>query len=105
MAVLLTALSAVAVVVLFGALVFYLIRIIQALESIGGSTPRGYSYRTSYLSKIAFGLRAIEQQTSHLGPEVTRLNGGLKGAAEGLKSIDGHLVRTIEAAGRQGEEE
>lgn len=101
MIVLLTALSALAVVALFGALVFYLIRIIQALESIGGMTPKGYSSRSSYLSKITFGLRAIEQQTGHLGPEVTRLNRGLTRAAESLGSIDGHLERTVEAAGRQ----
>lgn len=101
MVVLLTVLSALAVVVLFAALVFYLTRIIQALESIGGETPRGYSSRSSYLSKIAFGVRAIEQQTGHLGPEATRLNESLSRAAEGLRSIDGHLVRTIEAVGRQ----
>lgn len=101
MVVLLTILSALAVVTLFGALVFYLIKIIQALESIGGETPRGYSSRSSYLSKIAFGVRAIEQQTGHLGPEVTRLNESLGQAAGGLKSIDDHLGRTIEAAGRQ----
>jgi len=100
-AVLLTILSALAVVLLFGALVFYLLRIISALESIGGETPRGYSSRSSYLSKIAFGVRAIEQQTGHLGPEVTRLNESLEGAAGGLRSIDDHLERTIEAAGRQ----
>src|SRR5215210_2521955 len=101
MIVLLTVLSALAVVLLFGALVFYLIRIISALESIGGETPRGYSSRSSYLSKIAFGVRAIEQQTGHLGPEVTRLNESLEGAAAGLRSIDDHLGRTVEAAGRQ----
>jgi hypothetical protein len=99
--VLLTVLSALAVVALFGALVFYLIQIIQALESIGGETPRGYSSESSYLSKIAFGVRAIEQQTGHLGPEVTRLNESLSQAAEGLRSIDDHLGKTIEAAGRQ----
>ena len=101
MVVLLAALSALAVVVLFGALVFYLIRIIGALESIGGETPRGYSSESSYLSKIAFGVRAIEQQTGHLGPEVTRLNESLEAAAGGLRSIDDHLGLTIEAAGRQ----
>lgn len=101
MLVLLTILSALAVVALFGALVFYLIQIISALESIGGETPRGYSSRSSYLSKIAFGVRAIEQQTGHLGPEVTRLNESLEKAAVGLRSIDDHLGRTIEAAGRQ----
>ena len=102
MVVLLTILSVVAVLALFGALAFYLIRIISALESIGGETPRGYSSRSSYLSKIAFGVRAIEQQTGHLGPEVTRLNESLGGAAGGLRSIDEHLGRTVEAAGRQG---
>jgi hypothetical protein len=101
MVVLLTILSALAVVALFGALVFYLIQIISALESIGGETPRGYSSRSSYLSKIAFGVRAIERQTGHLGPEITRLNESLAQAAGGLRSIDDHLGRTIEAAGRQ----
>ena len=101
MVILLTILSVVAVLALFGALAFYLIRIISALESIGGETPRGYSSRSSYLSKIAFGVRAIEQQTGHLGPEVTRLNESLAGAAGGLRIIDEHLGRTVEAAVRQ----
>lgn len=105
MTVLLMVLTVLAVLLLFGALVFYLVKIIAALESIGGETPRGYSSRSSYLSKITFGLRAIEQQTGHLGPEVTRLNENLGKASGGLKSIDGHLVGTIEAAVRQGEGE
>ena len=101
MIVLLAGLSALAVVVLFAALVFYLLRIIAALDSIGGETPSEYSHRSSYLSKIAFGVRAIERQTDHLGPEVSRLNESLSQAAEGLQSIDGHLVGTIEAVRRQ----
>ncbi len=101
MAVLLMILSVLAVLLLFGALVFYLVKIIQVLESIGGETPRGYSSVSSYLSKIAFGVRAIERQTDHLGPEVTTLNGKLDQAADGLRSIDGHLRQTVEAAGRQ----
>lgn len=105
MTVLLMVLTVLAVLLLFGALVFYLVKIIAALESIGGGTPKGYSSRSSYLSKIAFGVRAIEQQTGPLGPEVSRLNESLGKASEGLKSIDGHLVGTIEAAGRQGEGE
>jgi len=32
---------------------------------------------------------------------VTHLNESLSQAAEGLRSIDGHLARTIEAVGRQ----
>ncbi len=101
MIVLLTVLSALAVVVLFAALVFYLVRIVTILDDIGGETPKGYSSRSSYLSKIAFGVRAIEQQTGHLGPQVTQLNEKLAQAAEGLRSIDGHLVQTIEAVERQ----
>lgn len=102
MMLLLMILSVVLVLLLFGALVHYLNQIISALESIGGE-PHGYSSRSSYLGKIAFGVRAIEQETSHLGPEVTQLNAGLTRVGEGLRSIDGHLVRTIEAVGRQGE--
>ncbi|MDP8950505.1 MAG: hypothetical protein M3N00_09780 [Actinomycetota bacterium] len=101
MVVLLTILSVLAVLVLFGALVFYLVRIIGALESIGGETPKGYSSRSSYLSKISFGVRAIERQTGHLEPEVSRLNEGLAGVEEGLRSVEGHLERTVEAIGRR----
>ncbi len=92
----------IAVLALVAVLVVFLARIIKALESIGGE-PIGYTWRSSYLGKIAFGVRAIETQTGHLGPEVTRLNAGLTAAREGLRSIDGHLVRTIEAVGRQSE--
>lgn len=97
---LLTILTALAVLLLFGALAFFLIRIVATLTSISGE-PMGYSSRSSYVGKIAFGVRAIEMQTSHLAPEVTQLNAGLSQAAEGLRSIDGHLARTIENVGRQ----
>lgn len=97
---LLMVLTMVAVLLLVAVLVAFLTRIIAALESIGGE-PVGYSWRSSYLGKIAFGVRAIETQTGHLGPEVTKLNAGLAAAADGLGSIDGHLERTIEAVVRQ----
>ncbi|GAC1444976.1 MAG: hypothetical protein NVSMB52_04920 [Chloroflexota bacterium] len=100
MALLLMILSIAMVLLLFGALVFYLLRIIKTFESIGGE-PVGYSSRASYLGKIAFGVRAIQQQTGHLGPEVVRLNESLTKAAGGLRSIDGHLVGTIDAVVRQ----
>ncbi len=96
-------LTAVAVLVLVAVLVILLTRIVASLDSITGE-PSGYSSRSSYVGKIAFGLRAIEMQTSHLGPEVTQLNAGLSAAAQGLKSIDTHLVHTIENVVRQGEE-
>lgn len=100
MIVILTLLTAVAVLVLVGVLVVFLVRIIHALERIGGE-PTGYTYRTSLLAKIAFGVRAIEQETGHIAPEVTRLNEGLGVAAGALGSIDGHLQATIEAVVQQ----
>lgn len=96
MILLLMIVTVVAVLALVITLVWFLAKIIKALESIGGE-PIGYTWRSSSLAKIAFGVRAIETQTGHLGPEVTQLNAGLTAASEGLRSIDGHLVRTIEA--------
>lgn len=92
---LLTFITALAVLALVLVLVAFLTRIVATLNSISGE-PTGYSSRQSYVGKIAFGVRAIEMQTSHLGPEVTQLNAGLSAAADGLGSIDGHLMRTIE---------
>lgn len=103
MAVLLMVFSVLAVLTLFGALVFYLIQIIETLENIGGETPKGYSSESSYLSKISFGVRAIERQTGNLGPEAGRLNEGLAEVEEGLRSIEDHLGRTAEAVGGEGE--
>ncbi len=97
---LLTFVTALAVLALVAVLVLFLTRIVATLDSISGE-PSGYSSRQSYVGKIAFGVRAIEMQTSHLGPEVTQLNAGLSAAADGLRSIDGHLVRTIENVVRQ----
>ena len=91
MIVFLTLVTVVAILALVATLVYFLIRIVDALESIGGDA-QAYGKRLSYLGKIVFGVRAIEQQTGHLGPEVIRLNQGLSRAAEGLQSIDGHLT-------------
>ncbi len=96
----LTLLTALALLILVAVLVILLTRIVATLNSISGE-PTGYSSRQSYVGKIAFGLRAIEMQTSHLAPEVTQLNAGLSAAADGLRSIDGHLVHTIENVVRQ----
>jgi ABC-type transporter Mla subunit MlaD len=101
MALTLMLLSVLAVLLLVGVLVFFLIQINSTLERIGGRSP-AYSSRQSLLSKIAFGVRAIEQQTGHLGPEVTRLNATLDQAAAGLVSVDRHLGRTIDAVSKQG---
>jgi hypothetical protein len=95
MIVLLTLLTAVAVLALVAVLVVDLVRITRVLRRIGG-TP------TSVLAKIRLGVRAIEQETAALGPEVTRLNGGLGAIADGLRAVDDHLAGTVSAVVRQG---
>lgn len=92
--VILTLISAVAVVIFFGALAVYLVLISKTLEKIGGKGD-------SYLAKLRLGLRAIEQETGHLPGQVITLNGGLTEVAKGLKAIDNHLVKTINAAVKQ----
>jgi len=94
MVLLLTVLTALAVLALVAALVVYLVRIIGALERIGG-TP------TSLLAKIRLGVRAIEQETGALAPEVTRLNQGLAAIAGGLRAVDDHLAASVAAVTRQ----
>ena len=80
----LTVLSALEVLVFAGALLYYLRRIADTLDSIGG-TPN------SSLARTAMGVRAIERETSHLGPQVTQLNAGLGAVAEQLHRVDAHL--------------
>lgn len=95
MVVLLTVLTALLVLVFFGVLAYALTKISTALESIGGKP-------TSYLAKLRMGLRAIEKETSHLAPQVIKVNAGLTQIAGGLASVDKHLVGTIDAVTRQG---
>ena len=92
---LLTLLSALLVLVFLGVLAYGLVKISTVLESIGGRP-------TSYLAKLRMGLRAIEKETSHLAPQVTKVNAGLTQIAGGLVSVDKHLVGTIAAVTRQG---
>ena len=92
---LLTLLTALLVLVFFGVLAYALVRISGALIAIGGKP-------TSYLAKLRMGLRAIEKETSHLAPQVTKVNAGLTQIAGGLASVDKHLVGTIAAVVKQG---
>lgn len=94
MILLLTVLTAVAVLILVVALVVYLIHIGNGLLVIGG-------FETSYLAKINFGVRAIEKETAELTPQVTQLNEGLTAVAAGLAAIDQSLSATIAAVSRQ----
>lgn len=93
--VLLTVLTIVLVLVLVGALVTYLLKIIAALEAIGGDPD-------SLLAKVRWGLRAIEKQTDAIGPQVTRLNAGLGAIGEGLGQVESNLADLGEALERQG---
>jgi hypothetical protein len=88
MIILLTALSCLAVLALLVVVAVYLVRIVWALEGIGG-TP------TSYLAKIRFGLRAIETETSHLQPQVAALTAGLRKLDAGLREVERDLGATL----------
>jgi hypothetical protein len=90
MAVLLAVLSALEILTFVGALVAYLARITRALEAIGGKAD-------SSLAKLAFGLRAIEKETSHLAPQVTQLNAGLTSLGRKLGVVDDRLQAVAEA--------
>ncbi len=92
----LTIVSALVVVIFFGALAVYLVLIARTLEAIGGNAD-------SFLAKLRLGLRAIEKETSHLPTEVTKLNKNLTAIAGGLQQVDKHLMGTIEAVVAQGE--
>lgn len=92
--VLLTVLTSILALVFFVVLAVALADISATLRSIGG-TP------TSYLAKLRLGLRAIEKETSHLTPQVLRINAGLSRIAGGLASVDGHLAGTVAAVTRQ----
>lgn len=92
--VLMTLLTALLVLVVLLVVAIALIKISNVLRSIGGAP-------TSYLAKLRLGLRAIEQETSHLTPNVVKLNEGLTQIAGGLQAVDGHLVNTINAAVEQ----
>lgn len=91
---LLTLLTAALVLIVLLVVAIALIKISAVLRSIGG-TP------TSFLAKLRFGLRAIQKETSHLTPQVVKLNEGLSEIAGGLQAIDKNLVATINAAAKQ----
>lgn len=61
-----------------------LVRIVAALEAIGGNGE-------SLLAKLRLGLRAIERETSHLPAAAPKINEGLKNIAGGLVQVDATL--------------
>lgn len=98
--VVLAVISVLGAAALFVALALYLRAIAQELEAIGGPATR-FVAPVSYVSKIRFGVRAIEKQTAALAPQVTRLNSRLGAIRDGLKAIDDNLAALIAAVARQ----
>ncbi|HLX56526.1 MAG TPA: hypothetical protein VKR83_05840 [Ktedonobacteraceae bacterium] len=94
MIVLLMILSALALLALFVALIYFLKKIIMVLDRIGGQPD-------SYLAKLRMGLRAIEVETGHLPTQVTTLNTSLAAIGGGLDAVDERLVGTATAAIQQ----
>lgn len=96
MIVLLMILSALALLALFVALIYFLKKIITVLDRVGGNPD-------SYLAKLRMGLRAIEVETGHLPTQVTKLNTSLIAIGGGLDAVDERLVGTATAAIQQEE--
>ena len=94
MDVLLTVLSCLLALAFVVALTWFLIRILDHLESIGTGG-------SSSLAMVAWGVRAIEVETGHVPSEVTQLNGSLSQVSDGLRRIDEGLVAIAEAASEQ----
>ena len=92
---LLTFITCLAALILLAVVAWALIRINEALESIGGTGE-------SYLAKLRLGLRAIERETSHLPAAAPALNEDLGAIAAGLTAVDATLGEVHEALLAQG---
>ncbi len=76
MTALLIVLTIVEIVLVVGAIGYFLVRIAASLR------------RTSVLlGKVAFGVRAIETQCEVIGPAVTTVNGQLEGISDALAQL------------------
>ncbi|MHB8718270.1 MAG: hypothetical protein ACYDAC_05165 [Candidatus Dormibacteria bacterium] len=94
MTVILTLVSIVAALLLFGTLTYFLVTITARLDSIGHGPQ-------SSLAMIAWGVRAIENETGAIPAEVPRLNQQLTAAAESLGQIDAGLASIAQSAAAQ----
>ena len=102
MIVFMTVLSALAGLAFLVVLATGALRIAETLEAIGAREPPPRGKKTSFLCRIRFGVRAIETQTGHLGPQVTRLNDQLEPLAAGLGSLRDTVARIDDAVKAQG---
>lgn len=104
MTVLLMVLTALAAVALLVVLALFAGTIARTLEAIGANEPsssnRGGDPR-SLLSRIWFGVRAIETQVGALAPQATRLNENLEALAAGMIALKGALKGALEAVEEQ----
>jgi hypothetical protein len=85
---LLIVLTAVEIVLALGVLVVYLLLVLGSLRN-----------SVRYAAKISFGVRAIETQTGHIGPAVTKLNATLAEVAEALPGIAERAEKVASSAG------
>lgn len=73
---LLITLTVIEIALVLGAVAVYLILIDRSLRTTA-----------TYLSKVTFGVRAIESQCAPIGPRVTQINRQLAGIAGGLGDL------------------
>jgi hypothetical protein len=81
-------LTVVEVAIVVGVLAAYLVLIDRRLRVI-----------STYLGKLAFGVRAVETQTSPIGPSVLRINATLREIDAALGPIAEKAKRAAEARG------
>jgi hypothetical protein len=81
-------LTVVEVAIVVGVLAIYLVLISTHLRVI-----------SAYLGKLAFGVRAVETQTSPIGPSVLRINATLREIDAALGPIADKAKRAAEARG------
>jgi hypothetical protein len=99
--VVLMSLSVAGVAALFIALWAYLFNIMRTLEEVGGPATR-FHKPANYLAKVRMGVRAIEVETGHIAPEVTKLNSGLGAVRDGMRAIDANLGAVMAGVSKQG---
>lgn len=99
---LLMLLSVALAVVLLLALALLAGRIADELEAIGSrESMDGAGGGMSLLAKIAMGVRAIETETSHLGPRTHALNEKLERVAGGLTALHDQVSAIAAAVDKQ----
>lgn len=105
MTVLLMVLTMLAAVALLAALAYYAWNIAVTLEAIGSREPSNTNRggdKPSLLSRIAFGVGAIEHQVGALPPQATRLNENLEKLAGGMTALKAELKGALDAVEKQG---